>query len=298
MSLGYLYDPELLVPSEKASESLAFWSRLLDWIDDQRFVMGPATYEAFEKIGGDPPKVTGLPLADFWHIYGSFARRVLLHGADERDGIPDYTPHWGASTNVEVLECDIRSLEGHAAIFLATDAGCWPATRARYDSSGGVPLHLALGSHSPETDALRHCHRIKGMSTYAELQAAAADLYPKIKFSSMAWAAVKDLDGAERDNVVLLSKHLEVLNDHSVRIWRDHSVNSDRVAVLNSLGVEASPENGNTHKSSKAMEARRFAFENEDVLCEWHSKLMPHTGRIYFAIQGNKLHVGTIARHL
>ena len=298
MSLGYLYDPELLVPSEDASKSLAFWSRLLDWIDDRRFFMGPATYEAFEKIGGDPPKVTGLPLADFWRIYGSFVHRVLLHGIDERDGIPDYTPHWGASANVEVLERDIRSLVGHAAIFLATDAACWPATRKRSDSSGGVPLHLATGSHAPEMDALRHCYQIEGMSTYAELKAAAGDLYPSIKFSSGAWGAVKDLDGAERDNVALLIKHLEVLNDHGARIWRDHSVNSDRVAALNSLGVEASPENRNTHKDAKAMEARRFTFGNEVVLCEWHSKLMPHTGRIYFAIRGNQLHLGMIARHL
>lgn len=49
------------------------------------------------------------------------------------------------------------------------------------------------------------------------------------------------------------------------------------------------------------MRARKVTVAGRDVVCEWHSKIYPHTDRIYFSIpqgEDGKIVVGSICDHL
>jgi len=298
VSLAYLYDPEILLPSPEASESLEFWGRFLNWVEDGRFKLGSATYEEFAKMAANPPEVEGFPQHDFWRAYGRYVPRVLPARSAAPDHVLDYTPFLGAAQNVDVLALDVGNLQPGGVVFLGSDASCWPVDCTQPVSTLGVILHVAYENGASDLAAVRSSYRVAGLDTYDDLRGAAKDLFPAIVFSNEAWSSIKSLDGAERDNVGLLVEHLEVLHDEAVRVWKEASANVTRIALLGSFGVNASPENAKTHKNGKAMSAREFTFGKTVRQCEWHTKLHPHTGRIYFAVEAGTVYVGSITRHL
>lgn len=298
MTLAYLYDPELLVPSDEAALSLAYWSRLLEWMEDKRFSMGPATYAGFQQLAAHAPEIEGLPSGEFWRIFGVYATRLAAGTSQSLDPVEDYTPHFGSAANSELLALDLSDVATNGVILVATDEHCWPEGCARTESVGGIALHLAIRDDASDVAALREWYEVAGIASYDELEECAERLFPDIQFSSGAWSAVKSLVGPVADNIARLRKHLEVLNDHGAEIWNGTKVNTDRIASLGALGVEASPENAKTHRDAKAMRARKMSFASGTLVCEWHTKLAPNTGRVYFAVTGGIVHVGSITRHL
>ena len=122
--------------------------------------------------------------------------------------------------------------------------------------------------------------------------------FPNVVFSDVAWKSINSLQGARQDNVVPLSQHLGVLNDEASSIWSSNTNTADRQQLLASRGVTASPESPRTHKTSKAMLKRKFKFDGQAVLCEWHTKLRPDINRVYFAVDGPQVLVGSIIDRL
>jgi hypothetical protein len=105
-----------------------------------------------------------------------------------------------------------------------------------------------------------------------------------------------------RDHVV---QHLGELNDHFLEEYRTASAAgrvSDIEAYFSSRGVGGvSRESVKTHRNVRAMRLREVEFNENRVLCEWHTKLRPETDRIHFAFGDaleDKILIGIFVDHL
>ena len=66
-----ILDPELFVPAGQMRNSIEYWSRLMPWVSDRFFLVGPRSYERLSELCGTPPGVTGIPAPEIWRIIGA-----------------------------------------------------------------------------------------------------------------------------------------------------------------------------------------------------------------------------------
>lgn len=125
--------------------------------------------------------------------------------------------------------------------------------------------------------------------------------FPDIVFAEGLAGQFGRFEWVYREARPMVTKHLSVLNDHFQRVHKEAKHKTD--AVIGEYGIDASLERGTTHKNKKAMKQREVVVDGETIVCEWHTKLARHTGRIHFhpgedGVLGGRLVVGLFAGHL
>jgi hypothetical protein len=125
--------------------------------------------------------------------------------------------------------------------------------------------------------------------------------FPDIVFAKDLAGQFARFEWVYREARPMVTKHLSVLNDHFQRIHSEAKHKTDD--AIGAYGIDASLERGTTHKNKKAMKQREVVIDGETIICEWHTKLARHTGRIHFhpgedGVLGGRLVVGLFARHL
>ncbi|MGQ4508242.1 hypothetical protein ACUH91_07455 [Dermabacteraceae bacterium P9123] len=97
-------------------------------------------------------------------------------------------------------------------------------------------------------------------------------------------------------------KHLSALNDSFFDAYESESQNSDRISAR--LNVKMSRESSRTKASGKKMGRRDVEYGGANYVCEWHTKIQGHMGRIHFFHKpirtgaGERLLVGIFVDHL
>lgn len=297
-----LFDPELILASEEATGQLDFWLRLQGWIQDRRPRMDLLTSKAFLAMMENPPNLPGLPLPEFWKIASNLAPRVVDLPIKKctvcRTHVRQaYVPFFGRHDNIETLVNSLSRRPDTCGVALASDSRCWtddiPNVNCLDCKNGYITVYF-----SPN-DSLAHVWRHRFLETMptavTAIQNYAKDMFPRLRFSHQAWNHLETLGGSESDITSRLVKHLGVLNDKAPEIWKTYSTTVARMSALGSSGINASPENTNT---SKMKTTHTFLIEGEDVVCMWHTKMQRNRDRIYFAVDGETILVGTITKHL
>ena len=305
ISVDAIFDPELVIPDQSSKENLEFWLRLERWTQDPRPRLATSTLENLFALISAPPVIPGLPTPEFWKIVQRLAARGY-EGTGEVRTIcdahvrEDYSPSFGMPNNVELLIRDMTSIGTDAGLVLATDAAGWAEARLSRDCEACARQRLYLTSQPNEdyAQAWRAEYILTQPTEPTSMSTLSTQLFPRLAFSSSAWSNINTLSGDPRDVTADLLKHLSVLNDHAISIWKESPNARDREQRLGSLGVLSSPESPQTHGSAKAMKAHTFMMGNSSVVCEWHTKLKRHTDRIYFSVQSDVVFIGAIIDHL
>jgi hypothetical protein len=303
-----MFDPELVLPAEEFVSDISFWGRLASWIEDTRPAMSAATYihfnEMVAKVGSDPSVLmNAIPLSEFWAVVSKLSSRINHPSTSARVVASDsiarsYRPHFGASGNRKLLIRDLEQVDADSTAIIATDRKCWSNSDSiEVYQDDHKSVYLLTSPHGVNLDAWRDKFYSEDVS-FKLLKTISPRAFPALSFSESAWNKLSGLVGSEVENAENIFKHLQVLNDRAQSIWSTYVNNADRQAALGSEGVEASPESPNTHRSKSAMDARKFVFGQETVLCEWHTKLRRNVNRIYFAVTENGVYVGAIVAHL
>lgn len=137
------------------------------------------------------------------------------------------------------------------------------------------------------------------------LSSYSSSMFPEIHFHTPI-ENIKNIGIEYTESIKPFIEHLSYLNDEARVDFRGKLTNHE---IISKAKISISPENSKTHKDKAAMKERTIKIANNDIVCEWHSKLEGHRGRIYFyprlhpdenvkKIVKGKLIVGIIANHL
>lgn len=308
VELTWVLDPEIVIPSPSAAAGAIFWERMLSRAADHRPRLGPATMRALGEIADSPPSPMLLAERDFWAILGQFMSRPLPVTTSVRDVcephlMVEYSPDLGEAANGQRLIEDLRSAGDRNRLILSSTAGCWAReshTCAQCESSRLHIIHSSSDTRAsgiPVARAWRDAY-LSENADIRELPGLAERMFPLLEFHPNAWDRVSSLVGPPEENAPLLVHHLGVLNDETPHIWAQCSTRDERQATMAALGVSCSPDSPQTHRNKAAMRERDFAFGEQVVRCEWHTKLRPTTNRIHFNADGSTVRIGTIVDHL
>jgi hypothetical protein len=304
-SLITVFDPEVVIPSDRNRSNLEFWARLEEWTADERPRLGPSTLEGVLEMIEDIPTVVGLSIAEFWKIIGRLVSRGLEPSGHSRSICEmhiraDFTGSTANDKNVNRLLADLAGFDPSVGVVIATDASEGGSTLLKRAcvSCDEQLLFVIESPKAPLTDAWRSTFLASRTASPSTLELAAVDLFPNLVFSHSAWSRVGTLSGSSGDLAGLLVLHLGVLNDHAPRIWRNRATTGSREMEFGSLGVEASPEGPRIHRFEKAMKDRTFEFDGRELVCEWHTKLKPNIDRVHFYVENETTYVGAIVDHL
>lgn len=127
-----------------------------------------------------------------------------------------------------------------------------------------------------------------------------ASAFAGLAFVEGALAGIKDMEGDATALRCEVLRHFAVLADHGHAIFAASQEHAAKELV--SLGVNASPENGNTKANQKAKKERTRHHQGRDIVFWWHSKLEKHRNRIHFypdeVRDGKPILIGILCRHL
>ncbi|GAA3280315.1 hypothetical protein [Nesterenkonia halobia] len=303
-----LMDPEFVVPNSEMFESQKFWLRLAEASQDYASRIGISTYSYLEQLMAGPvPSV--IPDGDFWSIVGSLAVRPATKC--DRAVEPcrellqtEYLPHWGDAGNASRLLHDLSRLKAGPRVALRTVPECWNPSDHECDACRDLDIwkistRVGTSEDKDSVAALRReAYLERAPHSFSGLEEDSSYLFPRLEFSDEAWTNVDSLVGDPRDNLKNLVKHLGILNDSAPEIWRSVTGAHERKAYLGAHGVEASPESPKVRANSRSMRQRKFRFGEDEVVCEWHTKLRPNANRIYFLVDGDRVKIGKIIIHL
>lgn len=304
-------DPEIVVPNADSVQRLEFWLRLSNWMDDQGPRLGPSTLHALQEIAATPPRVMGLPHGEFWKIMGTLSSRGFTASSASRmvcdKHLGDqYTPDMGASDNFNRLLSDLRMTGPDRRVVVSTIESCWgeilgTANCSDCRESRISYLYQPIKSED-EAQSMAATWRFAYLDEpnvqLTQMSHLTSQMFPSLEFSDQAWKRADSLQGSSSDINAAVVRHLGVLNDHVRDIWTQQMTTDGRQSSLAALGVVSSPEGPRIHRWAKAMSDRTFTFSDEDVLCEWHTKLRPDVNRIYFAVDNGRVLIGAIVDHL
>ncbi|MFZ1410482.1 MAG: hypothetical protein WAS07_03400 [Micropruina sp.] len=309
--LCVLLDPEILVAAPDQRTNLRFWVRMADWSADPHPRVGAKTMAALHELIAAPPVVQGLPAGDFWKIVGAFVSRkapvaVIARPVCAEHLKSSYSPLLGDSANSERLLSDLADIDTSFAVSVDGPKECWVVQQddahcalccGTCSACHAQRVHVSAGPSADHADIWRNEFRRSRLGI-SQLPQFADRLFPKLNFAESAWAGLADIGGDPAALCDVLMHHLATLNDHARRIWAEESTTTMRERAMGSLGVTSSPDSPNTHRNAAAMRARTIAFDDELVVCEWHTKIFPTSGRIYFAVENGRTYIGAITSHL
>jgi len=294
--IGGMLDPELFVPKDSNRDSIEFWARLLPWVNATFFRVGPAAYEKLADICGVPPGVSGIPKPDLWRIIGTLSARPFVGdqtGSRDLSGLDSYEPFWGDVDNKTQLIADLGKHPDSFGVVIGTDVHVWANGLQSWANT-----HLAFEPSSDLDEARLASWLFSGAGTLKELEDRAAELFPRLVIHGAAWSHVDKMQLDPAMRLEVLARALAVLNAHASSIFDQYDSPRDRQSAFGSRGLNVAPENGNVHADAAAMRRRRFVFDDVPVTCEWHVRLQRHTDRIYFSVDGDRVHVGDMTDHL
>ena len=134
------------------------------------------------------------------------------------------------------------------------------------------------------------------------------EMFDQLIFSERA-KDIKDLRVNYVESISSIIRHLSYLNDHASKDFGDGIEDREKISRASARGVEISPEGVLTRNNSAAMKMRNIDLMGVEVCCEWHTKVEPTRGRVYFNAQpnrpdelwsicGDKVVIGIFAEHL
>ncbi|TDU23382.1 hypothetical protein EDF61_10833 [Arthrobacter sp. JUb115] len=218
--------------------------------------------------------------------------------------VVEYSPLMGDPSNVDHIRRLIHSTQGDEYIALLSDAAFWKTEkdvlRCEHGCSESTSVYLTnlneFSSNSPESFIWRRII----LENPEMLFDYYTEAFPDLMFSKNIFNNISEIPGDKREIESMILGHLEVLNDHVVRIWEESVDTKAREIALNGHAVVASRESPRTHKDKDAMRERKIKISDVEYVCEWHTKLFATAGRIYFYVDsGNaRVVVGKIVRHL
>lgn len=300
-----LMDPELVVPSPEAARSRKFWLRMNEWANRPEFRLGPATLRALYDLINNPNPRWPLPHGELQQILRKLAARGFVPSNDERvlcerHLSSDYSPEDGEANNYLRLLRDLSVVDPKARVGLATIRKCWSDKPRPCEAceKSRISKVFELNSSGALAPVWRHSFLENCPGEFLKIKEFSSRLFPRLRFSKVAWDHLQTLTGDPREITQTLITHLGALNDLVIDIWSEEPTTHGRQRILKAHGVISSPENANTRSDRKAMKARRFFFGNEEVLCQWHTKLRPNTDRIYFSVGAEEVYIGSIIDHL
>ncbi|CAM2009053.1 hypothetical protein [Acanthopleuribacter pedis] len=166
--------------------------------------------------------------------------------------------------------------------------------------------HLWLMNAHPDYLAFMRELAVRESPTPEAFWQACPILFPNLIIHERATKQTKTLSQSFENSLPDLVEHLAAINDHFATCHRESK--GDRETIIDAFflrsKVTISPESPNTHKNKKAMAARLVTLDHQpdkEIECEWHSKIKPHTDRIYFSIpqaETGKIVIGIICDHL
>ena len=188
--------------------------------------------------------------------------------------------------------------QGHGMGCLTTDhAERRGPIRVTIEGYAATTVHFLVDS----SDAPFYWRSIVDLEDLNEqgLAAISPFAFPQLRFCAGIWRQVGRFEGNYRDIRSLLIRDLSGLNDHALDVWRE-CVEPARISaeMAGRAGVNCSRESPQTHRNAAAMAERRVVFEEQNVTCEWHTKLEPIRNRIHFAVLDDYLIIGIFANHL
>lgn len=257
------------------------------------------------QLASQPP--TAIAPNDFWRIIGQYASRGLSSASGIRVTchhlLSRYTPDMGSSDNPLRLTSDLAATGAGARVRLKTSSACWATDDETCDHCAEPFLFLEHEGTAETTRtqnaarALRSLVLEENRGDLRVLELRSGELFPGLTFHAGAWSRMGSMAGSADEVMTNLLEHLGVLSDTASEIWRVETETTARQAALGALGVDASPENGNTRRNNGAMAERTFEFDGVSIRCEWHTKLRPNVNRIYFAVgQKSVQHEGQTAQ--
>ena len=292
----YLVDPELIVPAREFETDLDFWQRMILVPDFSPFIaLGPQTRSLFDefiesRLDEITPMICSfLANPDIWTLYAQICQlpdskistSKTWYDLDEKR----YTPKYGACNNRSVLESDLNSIETPCIL---TDKEVWA------DSAQSI---IAIDIRAKKHDCARAI--INRSPSYSIIEELASDAFPQIEFSKETWGTTRKLVGDEHENASIMLRYFSVLNDSALFIWHTNAENHKRITEMRCLGVDCSPENGETDNNNKRIAERTFLCSNKPVYMDWHAKLFRNRNRIYFKVicEENRVLVGGLTKH-
>lgn len=119
--------------------------------------------------------------------------------------------------------------------------------------------------------------------------------YPELDF--------RRFKGSYPDVVPWLVKLLGAVNDHFSDALEQHGGDQKQVvARFDSLGLDISPESGNTRKNAKAWAQRLVLYRGVEYRCEWHGKRLWNLDRVHFSLpiaaHDGRILIGIFVDHL
>jgi hypothetical protein len=306
--ISFLLDPELANPSLSSITNSSYWLRLAKAARLGQIKVGPELYCAILSVREQIFVAENFDKRlDALRVLGQFASRKASSRTERKLCLEHvhtaYTPFMGEEQNGQILSNDLSNCAADLTV-LATVGECWAGDRdsncedCEIDSVG----YALLSGDSWDLDsvamALMRRYLGSGLGQIEYLRPNAQVAFPRLDFSETALKELRQVVGGKAEIWRKTLQHLGQLNDHAPEIWCNFPDARDKMARLSAIGVTASPESANTKKNSKAFRTRTFEFGGRDVVCEWHTKLEASRGRVHFSVQGGRVCIGTITKHL
>lgn len=302
-AIQYLVDPELIVPSEEYEADEDFWERMCRVPEFRPYVtIGAYSRSAFdffidERLDAVYEEVDAfLAEPDVWNLYSLMSQLPNSEEANgDRNAILDetiYRPKYGSLDNRYAMQCDLCDSKTQ---LILTDAGVWNIDElAAHENLRGIIIARIDADR-------RECVRsaIRMSPSYAALQEYAHIAFPKLVFCDETWSTTRKLVGEEWENARIMADYFAVLNDSALTVWSDYDNNHARISRMSGLGLDCSPENGETDNNNKRVAERRFWLGDECFEMNWHAKLYRNRNRIYFVVDNanERVVIGGLTEH-
>lgn len=307
-----MIDPELVLPAEGNELDIAFWQRMVQFVDDfgDLIVFGPfakmdfndfmlewfdLAYEAITQSYGNP---------DMVYLWAEMEKIEALGEASGSwrhidIGEEVYAPKLGRSTNSALLEADVNYAH-HSSVL--TDYQVWHvASDSVMDEIGNITIVNVNSNPVNYARALLSSH-----PSYSAIETLSSIAFPKVLFCKETWTHIPKISSQENEYSSKILACLTALNDSAPKIWKDASQTYDRKTQLDArgAGIDCSPEKPNTMNIEHCKRDRTFHFVVDrreiPILMSWHDKFRRYTGRMYFKVDADndRVYIGLITTHL
>ena len=300
----FLLDPELIVPSTEHEADEGFWKRFKMVKDDARILRigewsKDIALEFYARLCGMRLVTESrLNTRDLAREYGKSLRS--LKEADESPSpVPCgeideemYRPLYGPDFTREALQYDLsRSIS--QGVF--ADKASWNCLEDKATHIFGDTLLVDIGAGTEE------CARawLRDHPRFRAIESLSSIAFPRLRFCLESFGGLGKLRQREDWFGPVTVTVLSAINDHALEVWEQTTEGSVRADLMQSYGAPCSPERNDDLKG-KYGEMRTFTYQDTKLLMNWHAKLSPRLGRIYFSVcpTSEVVTIGCITDHL